>query len=600
MKHPAYRSRLQNLCATGLLLAAVASLYGLAQAEDTNPKKDKKDKKADTPARALKPTGPMTLKMTIVSSGSDVAEVSKIIDEKLEAEWKANNIMPSHFIDDYEFIRRASLDIIGRVAKPEEIARYLKDPPDKRRSLLIDRLLTHEDYARHWANMWTNWLLTRAGVFGRGKYHDQMNGWLKDQFASNRPISEIVTKLITARGKNSENGAVNFLLAHVGENTPNARVKEEGQFEMVPATSRIARIFLGTQIQCAQCHPHPFSNGLKQEMFWGVNGFLRQVKREGQPPNPNMNNAMMTPADLTLIDDPTVNPDANVFFELRSGKIKMWNAEFLPPPGKERGPRLDPKKTGIERREELARYVIEHEMFSKAMVNRTWALFFGRGFVNPIDDFNDNNQPSNPELLNTLAERFKHYGYDHHKLIRWITHSQAYHRSYVANPSNDKPEHEVLFSRMVMKSLSPEQLFESLVTSTQAEAGEDPKKRKELRDRWLGSLVTNFGDDEGNEVTFNGTIVQALLMMNGRDINEAISRPGKGTVATAMNKKGANLNSVVTDLFLATLNRPPRKQELADIQKKLPLKAGTKDDLKAAYEDLLWALLNSNEYLLNH
>jgi len=598
MRDAAYRSRLQNLCATGLFLAALATLYGLAQAEETD--KTKTDKKADKPALVIKPTGPMTLKMTITSSGSDVAEVSKLIDEKLEAEWKANNVTPSHFIDDYEFIRRASLDIIGRVAKPEEIARYLKDPPEKRRSLLIDRLLAHEDYARHWANMWTNWLLTRAGVFGRGKYHDQMNGWLKDQFASNRPLSEIVTKLITAKGKNSENGAVNFLLAHVGENIPNARVKEEGQFEMVPATSRIARIFLGTQIQCAQCHPHPFSNGLKQEMFWGINGFLRQVKREGQPPNPNMNNAMLAPSDLTLLDDPTVNPDANVFFELRSGKIKMWNAEFLPPPGKERGPRLDPKKTGIERREELARYVIEHEMFAKAMVNRIWGLFFGRGFVNPIDDFNDNNQPSNPDLLNTLAERFRHYGYDQHKLIRWITHSQAYHRSYVANPSNDKPEQEVLFSRMVMKSLSPEQLFESLVTSTQAEAGEDPKKRKELRDRWLGSLVTNFGDDEGNEVTFNGTIVQALLMMNGRDINEAISRPGKGTVAMAMAKRGANLNSVVTDLFLATLNRPPRKQELLDIQKKLPLKTGTKDDLKAAYEDLLWALLNSNEYLLNH
>jgi hypothetical protein len=576
-----------------LFLAAVSGLYGLARAED----EDKTPKKK---APVIKPTGPMTLKMTIVSSGSDVAEVSKIIDEKLEAEWKANKVTPSHFIDDYEFIRRASLDIIGRVAKPEEIARYMKDPADKRRSMLIDRLLAHEDYARHWANLWANWLLTRSGTFGSGKYHEQTAGWLKDQFASNRPLSDIVTKLITAKGKNSENGAVNFLLAHVGEPTPNGRVREEGQFEMVPATSRIARVFLGTQIQCAQCHPHPFSNGLKQEMFWGINGFLRQVKREGQPPNPNMNNNAMPPSDLTLVDDTSVNPDANVFFELRSGKIKMWNAEFLPPPGKERGPRLDPKKTGIERREELAKYVIEHEMFSKAMVNRMWSLFFGRGFVNPIDDFNDNNMPSNPELLDTLAERFKHYGYDPHKLIRWIAHSQAYHRSYVANPSNDKAEHEVLFSRMVMKALTPEQLFESLVTSTQAEAGEDAAKRKALRDRWLASLVTNFGDDEGNEVTFNGTIVQALMMMNGRDINEAISRPGKGLVATAMAKPRSTLGSVVNELFLATLNRPPRKQELVDIQKKLPLMAGTKDDLKSAYEDLLWALLNSNEYLLNH
>jgi hypothetical protein len=312
---------------------------------------------------------------------------------------------------------------------------------------------------------------------------------------------------------------VNFILAHVGEPIPAGRTREEGQFEMVSLTARIARVFLGTQIQCARCHPHPFFNGLKQEMFWGINGFLRQVKMEGRV---MMRRAMGPPPTLTLVDDPSANPDANVFFELRSGKVKMWNAEFLPPPGKDRGTKLDPSRKGLERREDLARYLVEHDMFPKAIVNRTWGLFLGRGFVNPVDDFNDNNQPSNPELLNEIAARFKHYNYDMHKLIRWITHSNAYHRSHVANQSNDKPEHETQFSRMVMKALSPEQLFESLVTATKAEASKDAASKKKQRDEWLASLVTNFGDDEGNEVTFNGTIVQALMMMNGKNINDAI------------------------------------------------------------------------------
>jgi len=303
--------------------------------------------------------------------------------------------------------------------------------------------------------------------------------------------------------------------------------------------------------------------------------------------------------DLTLRDDADTNAEGNVFFELRSGKVKMWNAEFLPPPGKDRGPRLDPTRKGIERREDLAKYLIEHEMFAKAMANRYWALFLGRGFVNPVDDFNDNNQPSNPELLNELAGRFKHYNYDPHKLIRWITHSQAYNRSYVANASNDKPEHEPLFSRMVMKALSPEQLFESLMTATKAEAGKDAKTKNDLRNRWLGDLVTNFGDDEGNEVTFNGTIVQALMMMNGADINKAIN--DKGTVELAISRKGATPDSVIRELFLATLNRPPRPLEIAEIKKKMPLtNKGAKDSAKAGYEDLFWALLNSNEFLLNH
>jgi hypothetical protein len=586
-----------------LLIAGLAGLYGLARADekDQPEKKETEKKESDKKPLAVKPTGPMTLKMVIASAGADVKEVSKIIDDKLAESWKANKITPSHFIDDHEFIRRASLDIIGRIATQKEIATYMKDPAEKRRSMLIDRLLASDDYAEHWANLWTNWLLTRSGDFGRGKYRAQTQRWLGDQFAFNKPISEIVTKLITAKGKNYnpdtklENGAVNFILAHVGEPVPAGRVSEEGQFEMVPLTARIARVFLGTQIQCAQCHPHPFFNGMKQEMFWGINGFLRQVKMDPPPSRRRMRG--MAPPDLTLIDDESVNPDANVFFELRSGKVKMWNAEFLPPPGKDRGPKLDPSRKGVQRREDLAKYLVEHDMFAKAMVNRTWALFFGRGFVNPVDDFNDNNTPSNPELLNELALRFKHYNYDMHKLIRWIAHSNAYHRSYVANPSNDKPEHESQFSRMVMKALSPEQLFESLWTATKSESKtKDTKAKQDEKDRWMASLVTNFGDDEGNEVTFNGTIVQALMMMNGDNINKAISEGA--TIEEAVKKK--TLNGSITDLYLATLNRPPRPGELAEIQKKSKLFMGARDTPKGPYEDLLWALLNSNEFLLNH
>jgi hypothetical protein len=307
---------------------------------------------------------------------------------------------------------------------------------------------------------------------------------------------------------------------------------------------------------------------------------------------------MMVRPELKLSDDTSVNTDANVFFELRSGKVKMWHAEFLPPPGKDRGPRLDPKKSGLERREELAKHVIEHEMFGKALVNRYWSLFLGRGFVNPVDDFNDNNQPSNPELLAELAQRFKHYNYDLKKLIRWIAHSKAYHLSYVANASNDKPEHEALFSRMIMKALSPEQLIESLLTATKAEQAETPKAKDALRKQWLRKLVANFGDDEGNEVNFNGTIVQALLMMNGKDINEAIARP-TGTVGLAIGSSKGN-EAVIRKLYLAALNREPRPAELKGVITKMKLRAGFKDTPKAAYEDLFWALLNSNEFLLNH
>ena len=353
--------RKQTLVLGGLLLAGLIGILRLEAAPPDDQPKDKSKAGAAGKAQVNVPVAPAPLKMTIVSEGSDTTEMSKIINDKLEAGWKANKVVSSRYIDDHEFIRRASLDIIGRIATPAEIRAYLKDPQDRRRSMLIERLLKHEDYARHWANLWSNWLLTRSGDFGRGKYHDAMTVWLEDQFAQNKSCAELATKVLTATGKNDDNGATNFILAHLGEQVPQAKRQEEGQNEMVPLTSRITRVFLGTQVQCAQCHAHPFFNSLKQESFWGINAFLRQVKKDA-PPGMRRPRMAARPT-LTLTDDENVNPDANVFFEMRNGKVRMWRAEFLPSEGKERGPRLNPNKKGVARREELARYLVEHEMF---------------------------------------------------------------------------------------------------------------------------------------------------------------------------------------------------------------------------------------------
>src|SRR5579884_479088 len=535
--------------------------------------------------------------LSLAAKGAEVADMVKAINDKLEAGWKANNVTPASYCTDYEFIRRASVDIIGRIATPQEIDQFLKDPPETRRSLLIERLLASEDYPQHWADVWTVWLLSRSGVFGHGPYHDDLNRWLKDQFAQNRPYNELVTDLLTATGANKDNGAVVFILAHLGDQMPPPRRAEEGHFDMVPITSRITRLFLGTQVQCAQCHDHPFYNNIKQDHFWGVNAFLRQVEREGNPPQERMRNMQYPP--LKLMDNPSTNPKAVAFYEKRNGVIKLTKAEFLPSGEEKRGSRLDPAKVGVDRRAELAKFVTGHEMFPKAFVNRMWGTFFGRGFVNPVDDFNDNNPNSNPELLDALAGAFKNYGYDQKKLIRWMCNSHAYNLSVVANKTNDKVEKEVLFSRMIVKAMSPEQLFESLQTATKSE--DNKKAKAENRDRWLESLVANFGDDEGNEVNFNGTVVQALMMMNGQDINEAVTRKD-GTVDQAARR--GNPDAIIRELFLTTLNRPPKPAEVALIKERMALRPQFQkmdiDKPIAKYQDLFWALLNSNEFLLNH
>lgn len=607
------RSLLVSLTLLGGLLAAGNWSDPTSAAPPKGEGKDAKSKEKAGKDASAAVKWPEPIKLTFTAKNDE--ELSALNDmvsriNKLSADkWKENNIVPARYADDYEFIRRASLDIIGRIAKPEEIAVYMKDPKETRRSKLIERLLESDEYPRHWANLWANWLLSRSGVFGKGAYHEYLATWLEDQFGQNKPYTNIVKSLLTANGENNDTekggAAANFILAHVGENVPPSHRGEEGQFQMVPLTSRITRLFLGTQVQCAQCHDHPFYSNIKQEHFWGVNAFLRQVVREGQPPQ--IGNRMMAYGKLSLKDDENVVKNAFVFFEKRNGVILTARAEFLPGGEEKHGAQLPAGTAGVQRREKLADFVIDHPQFPKAIVNRMWGVFFGRGFVNPIDDFNDQNQPSNPELLDEVSARFKHYNYDFKKLIRWICNSNPYNLSCVANKTNDKPEHEALFSRMIMKAMSPEQLFESLMVATKAEVAESKTAKKDLKQQWLGTLISNFGDDEGNEVNFNGTIVQALLMMNGKDINEAIARKDKGTVALAV-EAGTRARSekvAIHYMFLCALNREPTKKELDAI---LPQFALLKrnvwaNDIKnpnRRYEDLFWALLNSNEFILNH
>jgi hypothetical protein len=401
----------------------------------------------------------------------------------------------------------------------------------------------------------------------------------------------MVTELLTATGKTNDNRAVNYILTHLGEPIKGDRQQEEGQFEMVPVTSRTTRLFLGLQTQCTQCHDHPFNPEWKQKHFWGINAFFRQVQRQGQPPPVNNRQAM--PTVMTLSDNPNLNREGTVYFEQRNGTLLTTKPVFLD------GTRLE-KIDGANRRQELALLITRSDYFGKAYVNRMWGHFLGRGFTNPVDDFGEHNPPSHPELLDEVGKKFVSYGYDPKRLIRWICNSEPYNLSSVANKSNEKAEADPLFSRMLLKAMSPEQLFDSLMVATQADMGMSREERNKLHDSWTKNLIVNFGDDEGNEVTFNGTVVQALLMMNGQEINTAISSKERGTVAFAVKRHGGGIRCL-EDLYLATLNRPPTSAESGKILRILgTAPVGRPRDVLGQWQDVFWALLNSNEFILNH
>jgi hypothetical protein len=529
------------------------------------------------------------------------SEQVRVINEKIAEKWKEEKLIPSAKASDYTFIRRASLDIIGRIAKPEEIEQFLRDPAPTRRMLLVDRLLKSADYARNWATIWTTWLMTRTSP---ATYREQMHLWLEEQFSrQNCTWDKVVADLITATGKNTENGAVNFILSNLGEASAPDKVTEEGAFNMVPITSRASRLFMGVKIQCTQCHDHPFKAQWKQKDFWSTNAFFRQVERKG---NPAMVRNMPVAPELVLVDNSQFNQDLEnpdqpgiVFYERRNGALMMTRPEFtLSKDGKKKRILAGTERS---RRQELAEAIVQSDLFAKAFINRMWFHFFGHGMNTPgdFDDFGEDNQITHPELMDYLAKEFRAYQHNPRELIRWICNSEAYGLVSVANQTNAKPEAEPFFSRMLLKSMSPEQLFESLMEATQAEQAETKDAKKKLREQWLKNLIVNFGDDEGNEVSFNGTVVQALILMNGKEINEAIAHKNKGPVARAALKHHGNQQAIMNDIFLAVLNRPATAAESQQIPRKLRMRIADRDPW-APWQDLEWALLNSNEFILNH
>lgn len=557
----------------------------------------------------------------IIVGGAGVEQVG-YINEAIANAWRENKIQPSDRCTDYEFIRRASLDIIGRIATVKEIGVFLNDPPLERRSRLIERLLKSPEYATNWSNVWTTLLLTRQGV-GR-VYQDQMRAWLEEKLTENKESdyvpdwSKIVTEILTAKGRTNENGAVNYILAHLGEAIPRGEggsQRPEGAYDMVPVTSRTTRLFLGLRTQCVQCHDHPFGDQWGQHHFWGINAFFRQVDApQGRPTmmGNKMNKKGMPNQQYTLTENTSFNPKAIVPYERRSAVLLYINPTFLD--GKKM--KLAGDKT---RRDALAKFITDSPFFAKAYVNRTWGHFFGRSFTkDAVDDFGDHNAPSHPELLERMSEDWaKKYKHNPKDLIRWICNSRAYGLSSTANKTNDKVDDEAFFARMLLKAMSPEQLFDSLMTATQAKVAETAAARQDLKQAWLNQLIANFGDDEGNETSFNGTVIQALLLMNGKEINDAIMDKDNGTVAAVLKKRAFSANlakNAMRDLFLAALNRPPTESpkggEYAKILNpamyRLPRVANpqTPQAMEAFwtgfYQDMFWALLNSNEFILNH
>lgn len=523
---------------------------------------------------------------------AQVAEINRL----LEQSWNDYEIQPSPPATEGEWCRRVYLDILGRVPSVAELRAFLGDKSPDKRGALVTKLLYDEqyteEYARNWTTIWTNILIGRSGGTDQRAMtsREGLQKYLRDSFAREKPYDELVRELVSATGSTSPgaenfNGAVNFLVDKVNDE------------KATLATAATSRIFLGLQVQCTQCHNHPF-NEWKQRKFWEMNAFFRQTRglRRFVPNTRDVASAELVDEDFG--GEGSTPEEAEIYYELRNGKLEAAYPVFVD--GQQIGP--SGFVEDVNRRTELAKLMVQSRFLDKALVNRYWAHFMGYGFTKPIDDLGPHNAPSHPELLDYLGQQFREKSFDLKELIRWITLSRPYSLSSKVTASNklDDPLLGELpkFSHFYLRQMQAEQLYESLLVATQAHKTRGSYEEQEkAKTEWLKQFVTAFGNDEGTEATtFNGTIPQALMMFNGDLIKKATSTEKGSFLATIA---GSNLRNPekINYLFLAGLGRNASQRE-ATIANQLLLARNY--DVPAALQDIWWAVLNSNEFIMNH
>jgi hypothetical protein len=483
----------------------------------------------------------------------DAPALSARIDELIGARLGKEKVPPAPPADDAEFFRRLSLDLNGRIPTSAQLTDFLDDArPDKRR-LWIDELLGGPDnaplYVRHFTHFWRRQLLAQTAAPGDGVVAP-LESWLGKQVKANTPYDRLVRGLLT------DAGAAGFYLAN--ENKPE------------DLASRTSRLFLGVKLECAQCHDDRSGGSWKRTQFWEYAAFFAGLR-----PDQGSSGVVVAPRE-----------QKEGLPRIRVGGSAAWvEARFLDG-GRPGGPR------DVRPRQALAEWITrgDNPWFARAAVNRLWHYFFGLGLIDPVDGLGArDNPPSHPELLDELARQFVAHDFDLKYLIRAVTGSRTYQRSgRQTHPRQAEPR---LFARAASRALTPEQLYDSLVLAT----GYRPEPvRAAASGSARAAFLAPFDDPNSQPVDFQASIQQALMMMNGQFTEEATS-PAKSATLAALIASNRPLARRVEELYLVTLSRKPRAKDARRL-----LDYAASRESKEALRDILWSLLNSTEFALNH
>ncbi len=502
---------------------------------------------------------------------------SNFIDDEVFKKLRTIRMNPSELCNDAVYLRRASLDLLGILPSADEARAFVAESAPDKRSRLIEALLERPEFADFWALKWADLLKIEERQLdpeGMRIFH----GWIRESIAKNKPLDQFARELIAARGSTYKNPPANWWRANRDTTT---------------RAENTARVFLGTQLNCAQCHNHPFERWTQDDYYdWS---------------------ALFARIDYKIDDNKrTDKNDQKEFKGDQTVLIKATGAILNPRTGEDATPRfLGAGKPPVDKERDellaLADWLPHTPMFAKMQVNRIWFHLMGRGLVDPVDDFRATNPPSHPELLEHLAADFSEHGYDLRRVIRTIMKSRTY--QLAAEPNETNADDETNLSHAVVRRLTAEQLIDSMSEalatpleidgfSTGTRLAQVPEGRKHYHPikTALDRFAANFGKPprlvaSDCERTNDTAIPQAFQLISGPLMQELLSR--KGSRLDRWIAEGKPEREMIEEFFWTALSRPPTPIELDRTSDFLANSA----DKNRAMEDIAWAVLNSKEFL---
>lgn len=566
------------------------------------------------------------------AAGEKSAGLTTLLDTSFAEVWQRDGITPAKAAGDEEFVRRIYLDVAGELPTRAESKAFFEDKRPDKRARLIEALLADKRFGQHLADQWTVILAKRGQDAGFNSARDLLAVWLANEFNKNTGFGAIIEQLVTAKGHLSDNPAAAYYVL-MGE--PRATTADMAGLTL--------KHFAGIQIQCAQCHKHPYEEKLTQEVFGGVASFFNATDIKYD--------YTKLPLDPRIVDE-APPPKRALESYLKGKNVDAEARNRIEEMLRYTQPQLPEDKPVKTREVETWRPMVaswltsrRNETARQYLANRFWSFLFGSAFVTPVDDFNSFNKAALPEMLAALGKDFQSSGYDIKGFYRGVLNSRVYQLSSTSAPRNAQPWH---FASYPVRQVSPEQFFanffvliggDAFVRSferqttnaidrlrayaefIEAQKAKDPKGQYQTFDRktlekyealikpmdakWqirrglASRYATLTSDDEKNEAEgFSLTIDQALEVMNG-DVTRRIGGSLNGTLLFELFEESKDDTERVRQLYLAVLTRQPTEKELSRTIDFISAERKTRKDAQI-YEDVFFALVSTTEFATNH